>query len=101
MGTAYTLHIQPGKGQSVKLILKDADERGAEQKRRGSGLYLGSGAWETGLYLHTGPEQAYSYVATKNTWYHAKKDFTLSDVGSGLTMAVKEVTAGLADRADA
>ena len=24
--TAYTLHIQPGKGQSVKLILKDADE---------------------------------------------------------------------------
>lgn len=92
--TAYTLHIQPGKGQSVKLILTDADE--LEVRNKNGEVLAYTAVLELGepVYTYTlVPNETYSYVATKDTWYHAKKDFTLSDVGSGLTMAV-EVTAG-------
>ena len=92
--TAYTLHIQPVKGQSVKLILKDADE--LEVRNKNGEVLAYTSVLELGKPVYTYtlvPNETYSYVATKNTWYHAKKDFTLSDVGSGLTMAV-EVTAG-------
>ena len=92
--TAYTLHIQPGKGQSVKLILKDADE--LEVRNKNGEVLAYTSVLELGKPVYTYtlvPNETYSYVATKNTWYHAKKDFTLSDVGSGLTMTV-EVTAG-------
>ena len=90
--TAYTLHIQPGKGQSV--ILKDADE--LEVRNKNGEVLAYTSVLELGKPVYTYtlvPNETYSYVATKNTWYHAKKDFTLSDVGSGLTMTV-EVTAG-------
>lgn len=92
--TAYTLHIQPGKGQSVKLILTDADE--LEVRNKNGEVLAYTSVLELGKPVYTYtlvPNETYSYVATKDTWYHAKKDFTLSDVGSGLTMAV-EVTAG-------
>ena len=87
--TAYTLHIQPGKGQSVRLILKDADE--LEVRNKNGEVLAYTSVLELGRKVYTYtlvPNEQYSYVATKNTWYHAEKDFTLSDVGSGRSMDV-------------
>lgn len=84
----------PARGKQVKLILTDADE--LEVRNKNGEVLAYTAVLELGepVYTYTlVPNETYSYVATKDTWYHAKKDFTLSDVGSGLTMAV-EVTAG-------
>ena len=92
--TNYTLHIEPGVGKSVRLVLKDADELEVRNKTGEVLAYTSIRDRGETTYTYTlVPNETYSYVATKDTWYHAAKEFTLSDAGPGLTMDVS-VTAG-------
>ena len=77
--TTYTLTIQPGKGTKVTFITASGVTLTVVNKNGEELAYtmtLGDG--NTLNYLYTlVPGDEYSYVATKGTYYHAKKTFTL------------------------
>ena len=94
--TVYTVNVLPSAGKSARFTLVDADTLEVRNK---NGEVLGFTSERdlggTMVYIYTlVPDEEYSYVATKNTYYHTKKTF-LADADSGTesTYLVK-VTAG-------
>ena len=88
----YTVKILPSEGKSARFILLDAD---ALEVRNKNGEVLGCTSekdhGKTVLYYTLVPGEEYSYVATKNTYYHTKKTFLAdsdSDSGSGYEVKV-------------
>ena len=77
--TTYTLTIQPGKGTKVTFITASGVTLTVVNKNGEELAYtmtLGDGNMLNYLYTLV-PGDEYSYVATKGTYYHAKKTFTL------------------------
>ena len=94
--TVYTVNVLPSAGKSARFTLVDADTLEVRNK---NGEVLGFTSERdlggTMVYIYTlVPDEEYSYVATKNTYYHTKKTF-LADADSDTesTYLVK-VTAG-------
>ena len=89
----YTVNVLPSAGKSVKFILLDADTLEVRNKND-EVLGCTSEKDRNGIVTYTYtlvPGEEYSYVATKNTYYHTKKTFLAdsdSDSGSGYEVKV-------------
>lgn len=93
--TTYILKILPGAGKRVTFTMdadttlvvvnKNDEELECTRKREGSKIQ----------YLYTlVPGEEYSYVATRNQYYHAKKCFTLLDTAASSSNFEVSVEAG-------
>ena len=73
----YTLKTLPSAGKSARFMLADADTLEVRNKN-GEVLGYTSEKDRDGIMVYTYtlvPNEEYSYVATKNTWYHTAKTF--------------------------
>lgn len=95
--TIYTLHIRPGEGKQVTFTM-DTDTAIVVVNKNGEELeYTKKFEGSKVIYGYTlVPGEAYSYVATRDTWYHAQKSFTLE--ASATTSSSYEVSVEADDR---
>lgn len=84
----YTLKILPSAGKSARFTLADADTLEVRNKN-GEVLGYTSEKDRNGVMVYTYtlvPDEKYSYIATKDTWYHTAKTF-VADANSATESA--------------
>ena len=87
--TAYTLIIQRGEGRRVTVTLAESDMDIVMKNKNGEILESRREAGNNYIYTLVMGE-TYTYYATKGTYYHAEKTFTLNE--SNVTFIVGDST---------
>ena len=92
----YTLKLQPNAGKNVRFVLVNADELEIRNKNGEVLGYTSEKNYDgTVTYTYTlVPKEKYSYVATKDTWYHTKKTFLADDDSAAASAYRIRVNAG-------
>ena len=91
----YTLKLLPGKGKTVKFKMDTATSLTMVNKNGETLGYTSIREGASSVYTYTlVPGEEYSYIATKNTYFHTRKTFIADpDTDTGSTLLV-EVNAG-------
>ena len=88
----YTLHIVPEGGKSITFNTTSSDVNVDVFNTNGEKMYSVKERQASGYYSYRYtlvPGETYTYVATKDKYYHSKKEFTMeSDSGSIVTVDV-------------
>ena len=100
----YILKVQPGEGRKLSFVTKD--ENVTIEVENSSGLVMpyekfraGDGSSGNRYQYILVPGETYSYVVTRDTWYHVADTFTMEDVADSTINVDVQMEDWLADLA--